>query len=68
VSVAGVENPWACRTCGADNAPEHCMGEADEQAGWSEEFPRCAIYSIGICTCGCEDCNPSVCISCGEEL
>ncbi len=57
---------WACRSCGTDNEPEHCMGDAD--LDWFDD-PRCCIDTVvGFCVCGCEECNPTACINCGDDL
>lgn len=56
---------WTCAGCGADNTPEHCIGEAD--LGVDGEDPRCDI-DHGYCVCGCGDCNPQTCRECGDDL
>lgn len=65
---------WACRSCGADNMPEHCMGDADYPGEFDEvsgmiERPRCDIGPDGgVCICACDECNPQTCRVCGDDL
>lgn len=62
-----LDTAWRCGICATDNSPEHCLGQFAYRDYWGE--PLCVIDGeSGYCVCGCEDCNPSVCQSCGNEL
>ncbi len=65
MAVTDAPGLWSCRSCGADNTPEHCNGEADQDR-FDREFPRCEPGVV--CICGCDDCSPSVCRVCGDDL